>query len=131
MGLYLLMGSIFPKGDYHQFLHLANLDQHFRLHVRDATRTEENVSFLDFLQMHYFNTQIHHGNHGQDHKDLPLHQFSPSLNHMVPLVWAMVNLAAPTSLPQLPVSASSLRHSEYPASIFHPPILYQDRLTVG
>jgi hypothetical protein len=122
MAFYLLLGGFFPKGDYTQFLRLAELGRHYRLHAQEARNAHKEVSFLLFLQMHYFNTQIHQGDHEQDHEDLPFHHITPSVDQMVPLTWTMARLTLPSAGRHLPASVCPLYHSEYPARIFHPPI---------
>jgi len=122
MAVYLLIGSFFPKGDYTQILRLLELGEHFRLHVEEANVAQEEVSFSQFLQMHFLNTQIHQGDHEQDHENLPFHHINASFDQIVPPGLEMVKLAPPLLLQNSPDSACSLYFSEFPASIFHPPI---------
>ena len=122
MAVYLLLGSFFPKGDYAQLLRLTDLAQHFRLHLQEARAAGQDVSFQRFLQMHYLNTQMHQGDHEQDHEDLPFQHITPTIDQVLPIVWEMIRLTAPSPLKTVPDSTCSLFPGGLADRIFHPPM---------
>ncbi len=123
MAIYLLVGSCFPKGDFTQFLRLAELSQHYRLHIEESASNGREVSFLRFLQMHYTNTQAHESNEEHDHHNLPFHQINSSFDQIIPLSWTMTELTPPGKEKSAPVSFCSFYLQDFPNSIFHPPIV--------
>lgn len=123
MAAYLMLGSFFPKGDYTQLLRLADLGRHFHLHVQEARSAGQEVSFQRFLHMHYFDTQIHQGDHEQDHEDLPFQHITPTIDQMTPVVWRLLQLSPPLIEQRAPASHCLLHLRGFSSSIFHPPIV--------
>ncbi|MFV8369533.1 hypothetical protein [Flavobacterium sp. LB2R40] len=61
-----------------QLLKLPNLIQHFSNHQEDTSG--QYISLLDFLVIHY-NDSEHHSNQGKDnHQSLPFKTINPSVN---------------------------------------------------
>lgn len=62
---YFFVGSIMPGGDWHEVPKLMNLIEHFKLH---EDQSEGQISFLDFLNMHYSNAETQDND---EHANLP------------------------------------------------------------
>lgn len=63
-----------------QLLKLPNLIQHFSNHQEDADTSGQNISLLDFLAIHY-NDSEHHSNQGKDsHQNLPFKTININVN---------------------------------------------------
>lgn len=122
MAAYLLLGSFLPKGDYTQLLRLMDLGHHFHLHVQEAWESDREISFREFFQMHYLNTQLHQGDHEQDHEKLPFQHITPTIDQIVPPAWQMIQLTLPKLSQTPPGSVCSLISSTLVDNIFHPPI---------
>jgi len=88
-----------------QLLKLPALIQHFHLHENENKETGHDMDFLDFVKMHYYDSNSE--NPGHDHQNLPFKNISccclnnqivlPQCNHWlhdIPSVSAPVNLVA-------------------------------------
>lgn len=72
---YLLLGSFFPASDFCQLARIPFLIDHFQEHQALATDKGEELNFLEFLSIHFYQTGEHSDSHpGSDHQDLPLQQ---------------------------------------------------------
>lgn len=78
----LLIGSLLPGDGWHELAKFPDLVQHYQLHLQ---KTDGQISFLTFLQMHY--------GAGSKHKGMEDHSKLPCLN-----LHASVLLCLPTLL---------------------------------
>jgi len=70
---YLLLGSIFPASDFCQLSRIPFLLNHFQEHQALAADKGEELNFLEFLSIHFYQTGEHPDSHpGSEHQDLPL-----------------------------------------------------------
>ncbi|MBC7922663.1 MAG: hypothetical protein H7Z75_16415 [Ferruginibacter sp.] len=81
LGFYLLLGGLLPHAEYAELTKLPGLYAHYQTHLQ---RTNGQLSFADFLVMHYADRQ-----HAQseDHQQLPFqhhHSCVATLLYCVP-----------------------------------------------
>jgi len=77
LSVYLLLGSFFPASDFCQLAHIPFLLDHFQEHQALAADEGEELNFLQFLSIHFYQTGEHPDAHpGSDHQDLPLQHLS-------------------------------------------------------
>jgi hypothetical protein len=73
LSAYLLLGSFFPASDFCQLARIPFLIDHFQEHQALAADKGEDMNFLEFLSIHFYQTGEHPDSHpGSDHQDLPL-----------------------------------------------------------
>lgn len=65
--VYFFVGSIMPGGDWHEVPKLVNLIEHFEAH---EDQSEGKISVIDFLNMHYTNSD---SQDNDEHANLPFH----------------------------------------------------------
>ncbi len=68
LSLQILLGSLFPNVDAMQLVKIGELIKHYQEHV--ATENQ-NLSFVDFLIMHYSSTSNHTKTAKHSHANLP------------------------------------------------------------
>lgn len=68
LSLQILLGSLFPKVDAIQLARIGELVKHYQEHVAIENR---NLSFVDFLIMHYSSTSNHTKTAKHSHSHLP------------------------------------------------------------
>ena len=81
LAFYMLLGSFLPGSDWHEVPKIANLVNHFQDH---ELRSDEDISFIDFLSMHYSGDQA---KDQDDHTNLPFqHLCSMAFVALIPVV---------------------------------------------
>lgn len=68
LSLQILLGSLFPKVDAIQLARIGELVKHYQEHIAIENR---NLSFVDFLIMHYSSTSNHTKTAKHSHSNLP------------------------------------------------------------
>lgn len=119
----LFTGSLIPNSDFSQINRFVELTRHFQDHLSEAKEQAEEVSFFQFLSLHYINTEEHpEAQHEEEHQKLPLKNLDSSFNTLF--------FQSKTGLPSHALQAArqqrpELRHMlaiGYPSLVFHPPI---------
>ena len=73
---YLFIGSLIPRIDFSQLLHLEYLVDHYQFHKEEARQLERSFSISEFISLHFFCSGDEHQHLNKSaHKDLPLHSF--------------------------------------------------------
>lgn len=81
LALYMLLGSLFPGSDFSQLSRIPSLLDHFSQHRELAAQSDEQLSFLEFIQIHFYQTSKHADVPGEhDHQNLPLQTISVHLD---------------------------------------------------
>jgi hypothetical protein len=70
LAVHLLLVSLLPNNNLYELQKLGNLLMHFEHHL---TVHKENISFVEFLQLHYFDAEHQQKDHAE-HENLPFHQ---------------------------------------------------------
>jgi len=87
---YMLIGSLIPRTDFSQLVHLGDLKAHYLTHKAEAIANNQTLSFLEFCYIHFVDTSQHsEDNHESEHNQLPFQ----SLNTVVQL-----DILSPTEL---------------------------------
>ena len=80
LALYMLLGSLFPGSDFSQLSRIPSLLDHFAQHREMAKQKDDQLSFLQFVRMHFYQTNQHEEDSGDhDHQELPLQSVSMHL----------------------------------------------------
>ncbi len=79
LAIYFLLGSLTPKMDYQQLLHLACAVNHYAEHIEDAKEDGTTFTLADFLLDHYLDTENSVHNSDNEHQ----HPCSHSHNHTI------------------------------------------------
>lgn len=80
MAGYMLIGSFFPGSDFSQLSRMPTLLDHFYQHRDLASQNGSELSVLDFLRIHFLQTNQHGDAPGQhDHHELPLQSLTVHL----------------------------------------------------
>lgn len=74
--LFFLAGSFLPSGNTFELTKVGSLVEHYSAH----TSTNKNLSFWDFIAMHYFD---HNHESSENHNNLPFHNSSPTVTPVV------------------------------------------------
>jgi hypothetical protein len=70
LALHLFVVSLLPNNNVFELQKLGNLLLHFEHHL---TVHQENIDFIDFIALHYFNAEHQQKDHAE-HENLPFHQ---------------------------------------------------------
>lgn len=82
LSFYMLIGSLIPRTDFSQLMHLGDLKAHYLEHQAEAATKNQSISFLDFCYIHFIDSSEHsEDNHEEEHQQLPF----KSLNSIVAL----------------------------------------------
>ena len=82
LSFYMLIGSLIPRTDFSQLIHLGDLRAHYLEHQAEAASKNKSISFLDFCYIHFIDSSEHtEDNHEEEHQQLPFQ----SLNSIVAL----------------------------------------------
>jgi len=79
LAVYMALGSLLPGTDFSQLSRIPSLLDHFSLHQQLAEQTGEQLSFLQFVHMHFYQTNSHAEDANgakHDHQELPLQSVS-------------------------------------------------------
>jgi hypothetical protein len=124
LAFYLLLGSIFPRTDFSQLLRLADLAEHFSEHQAEAVANGQDVSWWNFLKIHFLHTDHDHQEGGDQHANLPFHSMDSSIAFNLlcfsPKPPEQVLASADSDLP---FYRTTFPLSGYRPGIFHPPAM--------
>lgn len=112
--------SILP-GNYVTHLdNLLKLHNHFILHLAEKS-SGSDLTWLDFLIAHFWDSSKHHHDHPLAHKDLPLYnQINLQNPVLCPyLIWDLNTPGAPTHSLVVEVKSGLLQST--PLKVFSPP----------
>ncbi len=90
LSVFILLGSLLPKGDALQLVKVGELLKHYQMH---KALEKEDLSFLAFLSMHYSATSKHTKTAKHSHSHLPsldsqaVHAFVLPAFHQIALVF--------------------------------------------
>ncbi len=118
---YFLIGSMIPRTDFSQLMHLNDLVEHYHLHVEEALAEGESISFSAFLYLHFVNPEDHKHDHEDEHDGLPMHSISSSVAYVCS---SAMDLEGAMVLPSCALDRSYLNVfylQGYLAAISHPP----------
>ena len=117
----IFLGSLIPNLDFSQLHRLAQVRHHYLEHVAEGKA--ESDEFLEFIWLHFINTQEHQEpNHEDDHKKLPLNSLDLSQSLTLFMVSPNNHFQANTSFTHKEVEPYYLLPQGYPSLVFHPPI---------
>ena len=123
MAFYLFLGSLIPRTDFSQLLHLADLAEHYQTHAEAAEVKGEEFSLHDFLCIHYFHPEKHEHEDESAHEQLPCHCF-PTVSSLV-LAMSDTRVSTPRILENSQEDAHTYLNrfhlSGNPAILEHPP----------
>lgn len=121
LSMQILLGSLFPTMDVLQLAKIGELIKHYQEHV--AT-DNQNLSFVDFLSMHYSSTSNHTKTAKHSHSNLP----HLSSHHVVVAycesIFENIILSSSTILQSFPepnFSWQNLYHFSLAQTLLNPP----------
>lgn len=78
LAIYMLIGSLIPKTDFSQLLHLKDMMEHYTLHQEEATVAGNAFGLIDFIYIHFINPDAHElDDHEKNHDEqLPFQIFN-------------------------------------------------------
>jgi hypothetical protein len=82
------LGSLIPKTDFSQLVHLGKLRAHYQEHQLEAALQHQSFTFFDFVYIHFINPDEHtDANHEEEHQQLPFQTITNAIvfiiNHQV------------------------------------------------
>ncbi len=121
LAFYFLIGSAFPQTDFGQLSKMANLWEHYQVHLAEAEETGEQLSIKDFLALHFFDSDDHSHPLENDHQELPFQSISLFVSFIfegisLPEMSPIVSFSPALPMPQDLFSSGFLKR------IFQPPI---------
>ncbi len=72
MAIYLSIGACIPNSDFGQLMHIDDLAIHYSQHKAEAEAIGENITFYEFLYLHFISEDDHDHDTPTDHGSLPL-----------------------------------------------------------
>lgn len=122
LALYMLLGSLFPGSDFSQLSRIPSLLDHFAQHRQLAEQTEDQLSFLQFVHMHFYQTSKHADAPGEhDHQSLPLQSISVHLEFTYS-VFSLPEICCPATETQSAFAYQAPEGSNYATTLLQPPI---------
>ena len=119
---YFALGALMPRCDFGQLSKVNNLFQHYSLHRQSVATEGQELSFFDFLYVHFVEGNQHqHGNPGE-HQNLPMHNISSSMtlyHHSTDLVFQKRPVTVTRT--DLPLYQNTIL-AGVRTEIFHPPL---------
>jgi hypothetical protein len=113
----MLLASVLGNGDLHELQKIPALIHHYQEHLSRAGG-QEKLSFIDFLEMHYANTDHEQS---EDHDQLPLkHSHACGMQVMSLIPQVKVDWVQPISVVILPLY-QTIFQSSFLACIWQPP----------
>lgn len=74
--IYFSIGTCIPNCDFSQISQLDNLSKHYELHQIEALELGAELSFTEFLYIHFIEGDEHQHQNENNHQNLPLHALS-------------------------------------------------------
>ncbi len=123
MALYMLVGSLFPRTDFSQLVKVGNVVEHYRQHQADWRFSGEQLSLVQFLEIHFIAQDEHQQFPGHEHSDLPFHTVNTSQHYMVDTYPGLPHLDRISTRIVHQFFYAALSFSNFSGGIFHPPIM--------
>lgn len=117
LSLWISLTAFLPKSDTHCLGDMGNLLKHFAEHQR-----QENISFWQFLWLHYTHTE--HQKQDQKHKNLPFHHLHAECVHLAVLSFVYLEIIPynpPTPLKEKYFDCPTFYHFQPIDESFQPP----------
>lgn len=123
LALYMLLGSLFPGSDFSQLSRIPSLLDHFAQHREMANQKDDQLSFLQFVRMHFYQTNQHADHSGEhDHQNLPLQSISLHLEFTIS-AFSLPEISCPFTETQSAFAYQAPQGSNYAATFLQPPIV--------
>lgn len=74
--VYFSIGACIPQCDFSQIGQLDDLLEHYDLHQDEALKLGSEISFAEFLYIHFIEGDEHHHPNDSEHHNLPLNSIS-------------------------------------------------------
>lgn len=71
LAFYMLLGSLIPKTDFSQLLHVSDLMEHYQLHKKRAVSQGQEFCVVEFVKAHVLSSENHEHGESEDHENLP------------------------------------------------------------
>lgn len=98
LAFYMAVGSLIPRTDFSQLVYLGDMKAHYLEHKAEAALQNLDLSFIDFLSIHFVNTNEHSDdNHEEDHHKLPLETINSTTSYIIDQV-VLLDFTTPISL---------------------------------
>ena len=118
----MFIGSLIPRSDFSQLMHISDLVGHYETHQKLAKQQNVDFDFLDFVKAHFLSSDNHQ------------HENSEDQNHSCQSIQVSVLLSFPDNLntfnditfpsfTQKVIFSSEKYLSDFIEKIIHPPIL--------
>lgn len=122
--IYYSLGALIPKSDFSQITQIDDLIRHYQLHQAEAKLMNQELSFWDFLYMHFITEAEHQHDNPSEHENLPLKKISTSN-----ILFCLDALGLEKDLPQYFTQSFSIFKGyflakEFIFSIFQPPCYF-------
>ena len=105
LAVYMLIGSLIPRTDFSQLVHIYSVIEHFQEHREEAARAGLELSFFEFAEMHFIEVNSHTHDDPTDHQNLPCQSFHASV-----LLFS-VDVAMDFSVTKLPTILEELAYT--------------------
>ena len=119
--IYFSFGACIPKSDFSQIGQLDELLDHYNLHKEEANQAGVEISFGEFLYMHFIQEENHKHPNDNDHQELPFFSvtghtvlFMEHFEYSIKSLKVFVNKRGISQL-------DSFYLNPYINNIFHPP----------
>lgn len=67
----MLIGSLIPKTDFSQLLHVSDMVEHYQLHKNSAVAQGQDFCLVEFVKGHVLPSESHEHDESDDHENLP------------------------------------------------------------
>ena len=121
LSLQILLGSLFPNVDAVQLAKIGELVKHYQEHI--AT-DNQNLSFVDFLIMHYSSTSNHTKTAKHSHSNLPhLDSHNVVFAYCEPVLKSIIPSSSTVlqSFPEPNFTWQNLYHFSHAQTLLNPP----------
>ena len=67
----MLIGSLIPKTDFSQLLHVSDMLEHYQLHKKNAVAQGQDFCLFEFVKAHVLASEKHDHDESDDHENMP------------------------------------------------------------
>ena len=121
---YYSLGALIPKSDFSQITQLDDLMSHYALHQQEARLANQEMSFWNFLYIHFITGDEHQHEDSQQHENLPLKKISNAVFVFLDLHEASQEKLKHPHTTLVNSFYQKFFSKDFTYSIFHPPAYF-------
>ena len=78
LAFYMLIGGLIPNSDFSQLVRIPDMMEHFQLHQEELADSGLELSFWDFIKIHFISPNGHEHDGDEHHQNCPFQSFCSS-----------------------------------------------------